>query len=50
MGRVNKEPEIRLLYQMHTIMYIPAKEEPTFGSELSDGSGINCIIYSVDTN
>lgn len=36
MGGVNKEPEIRLLYQMHTIMYIPAKEEPTFGSELSD--------------
>lgn len=37
MGGVNKEPEIRLLYQMHTIMlYIPATEEPRFGSELSD--------------
>lgn len=37
MGGVNREPEIRLFYQMRTIMlYIPARKESRFGSELSD--------------
>lgn len=55
MGGINKDPEIRLVYQMHTIMLcIPARDETRFGFELSDnqytnGNGTSCIIYSVDT-
>lgn len=50
MSEINEESEVRLVYQMHTIMLcIPARDELMFGFELSHnqytkGNGTKCII------
>lgn len=57
MSRVNKEPKIRLVFQMGAIRFcLPAsaRDEPRFGFKLSgnqykEGSETNCIVYAVGT-
>lgn len=52
MVEINKEVEMRLVYQMHTIILcIPARDVLMFGFELSEnqytkGNETNCINYS----